>query len=128
MALLKREQVKQAAEKKAGFKTERVPVPEIEEGGEFLIRELTSDEAEFFGFSMMGADGKTDVRLARGKRVEIVRFAVIDEDGERLFSKDDSKWLSELSNDVIQRVSDAILALSGLAREETEEGQPVPNA
>jgi hypothetical protein len=120
MALLKRDDVKAAAEKKQGFRTERVPVPEIEEGAELLVRELTSDEAERFGFSMMNADGKTDVRLAKGKRVEIVQFAAIDENGERLFGKDDQKWLSELSNDVIQRVSDAVLVLSGLAKEDKE--------
>lgn len=121
MALLKRDDVKQAAEKKRGFKTLRVPVPEIEEDGEFLIRELTSEEAESFGFSMMNADGKTDVRLAKGKRVEIVRYAVVDEDGARMFGKDDVKWLSELSNEVIQRVSDAVLVLSGLAKDDEPE-------
>lgn len=127
MALLKREDVKEAAEKKRGFKTERIAVPEIGEDAELLVRELTSDEAERFGFSMMNADGKTDVRLAKGKRAEIVQFAAIDEDGNRLFSKDDQKWLSELSNEVIQRVSDAVLVLSGLAKEDEPE-QEAKNA
>lgn len=100
------------------FATEVVDVPEW--GGQVLVRELSASEVEKIGFDMATPDGGVDARKARGVMQQVVVWAVIDENNESVFNKNDVKELGQKSYPAIQRIASAIMRLSGLTAEEEE--------
>jgi len=105
-------------------KTEEVYIPEW--NGTVIVRELTASEADNVGFGVLDEHGEIDVRKAKGKTVQIVSWATIDESGNKLFTPKDVKALGEKSRTVIERLADKIMHLSGLAKDD-EEGEEEKN-
>lgn len=89
-------------------------------GGLVRYRELTTAEVESIGLGMATPGGKVDARKARGMMAKVVSWACIDQNDERLFTKDDVKKLGRMGFSQVYAVAAAILKLSGL-EEEAEE-------
>lgn len=105
-----------------GLKQETVSMPEW--GGEVIVRELTSSEADVFEVSMRAAPAANgsgnlidDNKRFELFRAKIIVLSVIDEDGNRVFTDDDVKTLGEMPRSVLDRVASVALRLSGYSEE-----------
>ena len=115
MAFLTREQILQAQD----IVRESVPVPEW--GGEVLVRSLTGAERDAYEATMIhlrGTDPQVNLANARAK---LAARSMVDEQGQRLFSDEDVKALSQKSAAALQRVYDVASRLSGLSQSDLEE-------
>lgn len=97
----------------ARLKQKWVDVPEIEEGGQVLVRELNSAEAvEVNGFN--GAD----------QNARVAAMVIINEDGSRVFdpdNPDDVQILAAMPASAINRICMTINELNGKTRRQLEE-------
>lgn len=107
----------------AAIKTDEVDVPEW--GGKVLVRELTSHEATELGFGMVTDEGGIDRSKVPDMMAKAVVLAVVDENGDRLFSEDDIELLRQKSFGPIQRIAKTIFDLSTMSK--TKEGDDSKN-
>lgn len=99
--------------------TEDVDVPEW--GGTVRVRGLSGTERDQFESSMLVKRGKhRDVSLVNA-RAKLVSLAVIDENGERVFSDSDVVALGHKSAAALTRVYEVASRLSGLSDEDVDE-------
>ncbi len=113
--LLGRDEILQAKD----LKTERVSVPEW--GGDVLVRSMTGAERDAFEASILEKRGSDyDVNM-RNLRAKLAAWTIVDEEGNRLFSEDDIKALSEKSAGALQRVFNVASRLSAIGPEDVEE-------
>ena len=87
-------------------------------GGEVRVREMTASERDTFEARFANTNGKANLDNIRA---EIVSKCVVDEQGNRLFGKEDIKALAEKSAAPMDRIFQAALALSGMSQEAQED-------
>lgn len=104
----------------ADIRIERVAVPEW--GGHVHIKALTAAEAERFSMGLIGKGGKASPKTLEGFSVRLVALGLCNAEGERLFTLNQTKKLSEKNGGVITRLSKRIAELSGM-RTEAAEGE-----
>ena len=108
------------------IKTEEVPVPEW--GGTVLVRGLTAkqrDKAEAAMFQLHGSvtnKNGPDMRMSMaGVRALMAAMAIVDEQGNRLFSDADAEILGEKSGAALDRVFAVVTRLSEFSDGDIEE-------
>lgn len=112
--LLSREQILAAPD----IRTEVVEVPEW--GGSVMVRGLSGRARDAIELRFTGADGKMDRNLGGDFRAAFAAQAIVDANGERLFSDDDIKALGEKSSIALQRIFDAAIRLSAMRPEDVD--------
>lgn len=91
---------------------EKVEVPEWE--ATVNIAAITGNERdEFEAWCVRGQESKAPDR-ARGTRAKLVAMALVDDDGSRVFGDDEIDLLGAKSAQVIDRLFDVALRVSGL--------------
>ena len=94
-----------------------VQCPEWGEDGEVRVRGLTAYEQGCIT-KLVNEDKRDEVTL------KIVQFGCVDENGERLFSADDTRQLAMKSYKVIERLGKRIYQLTGFGdADEIEEAR-----
>lgn len=76
-----------------------------------MVRELSGVEREKY-LDMMSESGY--VTLPKGLQQELACWCVVDENGERVFNDDDVERIGQMSGSSLQKISLAILRVSGL--------------
>jgi hypothetical protein len=113
---LTREQILQLAGKRT---IQKIDVPEW--GGEVYIRELLGKERDRLEASVLATNGNNKKSNTENLRARLVVLAVVDENGNRLFSDEDAKTVGTLGVKGLQRAFIMAQRLSGLSDEEIEE-------
>lgn len=113
--ILNREQILAAND----VKTRVVEVPEW--GGSVIVRGLTSLERDRAIARMMNDKNQVDLNRLGEFRVMIAAMAMIDEQGNPLFTEKDVDLLGKKSWSAIERISDAVLELSGMTQASLEQ-------
>lgn len=103
--ILNREQIAAAQD----LKHEDVPVPEW--GGDVRVRVMTGVEREAFGASLIGPNGKPDMK---NYKLGLVATCMVGEDGRPLFGLDEVQFLGEKSAVALERVFDVAQRLNGV--------------
>lgn len=100
------------------LKFEDVPVPELKEGGVVRVRELSGNDRDALE-DLIGLkpDGSINLQALRSKTLSL---AIVDENGDRLFTPEEIEELGKLSGKVIVRLYARVSELSGLGRSEME--------
>lgn len=115
MAYLTREQILECVD----LQYEDVAVPEW--GGTVRVRGLTGAERDAFESSFVQQQGTKTTFDMQNMRAKLVAMAVVDENGERLFSDRDVAALGRKSGAALQRVFEVAQRLSGLTDEDIDE-------
>ncbi len=113
--ILNREQILAAND----VKTKVVEVPEW--GGSVIVRGLTSLERDKALARIMNDNNQIDLNRLGELRVMIAAMAIIDEQGNALFTEKDVTALGQKSWSAIERISDAVLEISGLTQNALEQ-------
>ena len=93
---------------------------EVEEwGGTVRIRCHTGGERDAFEQSLMDAKGKA--KNMADIRARFIAPVLVDEDGKRLFTNDEVKFLSDRNGKVIGKLFDISQKLSGMTDDDVEE-------
>lgn len=103
---------KQAILSADDMKYDSVSCPEW--GGDVRVRGLTAYEQSFIA-KLIGEEKKNEVTL------KVVQFGCVDENGDRLFTANDLKELSQKSYPIIERIGIKIMHLSGMGNDEEVE-------
>ena len=104
------------------LKVEEVDVPEW--GGIVRVRELTAEAMADYEASMVNVDSKgKGTPDFSNRRVKLLVRAVVDEDGEQLFSLVDVPALGQMPAGVIERVADVAERLSGMGDDAVEDAE-----
>lgn len=115
MAILGREQILQAND----LVTEEIAVPEW--GGAVLVRSLTGEERDAYEASVVDQRGKDTKVNLRNARAKLVAWAVVDEQGERIFTQADVQALGKKNASALQRVFDVAMRLAGISEADIKE-------
>lgn len=115
MALLTKEQILRVKD----IETRTVHVPEW--GGDVLVRSLTATERDYFESKLVDQSGKTVKANLQNIKARLASMAIVDEDGNRVFSESEISILGTKSAAALNRISDAITAMSGITKEEMED-------
>lgn len=115
MALLTREAILKVHD----IATSTVAV--LEWGGEVLVRGLSGAERDAFENAMIQGRGKNRRMNLANLRARLVAIAVVDEQGNRLFTDADIAALGEKSAAALERVFDVARNLSGLSEKDVDE-------
>lgn len=99
------------------LRTEQIDLPEME--GSIRVRELTQKQRT--EIELMVLDGKDNKEAMRRFKVDVVIMGAVGVDGNPLFTENDFDLLNEKSASVIDRISNAILRLSGITKDEVKE-------
>jgi len=103
--------------------TETVTVPEW--GGEVLVKAISAAERDEFeqAIVQMRRSGKrTEMEFNRSNfRARLAARALVDEDGDRLFSDADVELLGAKSASALDRVYEAAARLAGITKNDEEE-------
>lgn len=95
---------------------------EVEEwGGAVYVRALSGTERDAFEASIITQRGKRVEPNLQNLRAKLVALAVVDEDGERLFSDGDVQALGRKSAAALDRVFGVAQRLSGLSPGDVED-------
>jgi len=116
MTIVTRQQVDAVQGTLSGWKTAEVDIPELGEGAVALVRELSSSEKEHVSFGILNREGKVDYRLIKGMEDQVVAYGWVDETGKRLFSNKETKPISGMPSNIVNRLSQKIRELSGLVK------------
>lgn len=115
LTLLSREAILGASD----IKTEDVKVPEW--GGVVRVKGLTAAQRDVFESEVVSMRGKSvNINMA-GIRAKIASMAIVDADGNRLFTEKDVAALGEKSGAALDRVFDVATRLSGIGESDVEE-------
>ena len=100
--------------------TEVVNVPQW--GGSVLIRTLSGAERDAFEASILRSNkkGKQDMNM-ENLRARLVALCIVDEQGNRLFNKDDIQALGKKSALALALVFTAAQELNGMGPKDVEE-------
>lgn len=112
---LSRDQILEAKD----LETREVDVPEW--GGTVLVRALSGTDRDAYEASLVQIRGKQQVPNLANIRAKLVARAVVDEDGNRLFSDADIKALGQKSAAALSRVFTVAAEMSGLDEKDIEE-------
>lgn len=113
MKILTREQILQADD----IRKEEVNVPEWD-GGTVIVKTMTGTERDQLEASIISEPGQRDMRNLRAK---IVALSVVDEEGKRLFSFEDTVALGGKSARALDRVFAVAQRLSGFTPKDVED-------
>ena len=118
MAHLTKDQILLAGD----IKTEELDVPEW--GGTILVRGLTGTDRDAWEMSLFSVDTSgEDVDMQatiENRRAKMVSRAVVDEQGNLLFSEADVERLGQKSALVLDRICNVINRLSGIGKDAEE--------
>lgn len=112
---LSRDQILEAKD----LETREVDVPEW--GGTVLVRALSGTDRDAYEASLVQIRGKQQVPNLANIRAKLVARAVVDEDGNRLFTDADIKALGQKSAAALGRVFTVAAEMSGLDDKDIEE-------
>lgn len=98
------------------LKREKVSVPEW--GGYIFVRTMTGTERDQYESSVLGNNGKMDLKNIRAK---LVVLTAVDEDGLRLFNDDDIEVLGAKSAAALDRVFSKAQTLNKISDDDIEE-------
>jgi hypothetical protein len=101
------------------LETVEVQVPEW--GGSVLARGLTAHEKGQFEQAMITVSGSTVNLELDSSRANLVYFGCVDENGMRLFRREDLPRLNQKSAVAMDRVADAVRKLSGFSEEDMKQ-------
>lgn len=109
-----------------GIHTEPLEVPEW--GGTILIRELTTEEVTKLGVETVGITGTVTretlpVEAIVSMLPQLVAWAAVDEELHPLFTLREVERMSARNLDVIQRIAEKTLEISGLTENVDEDGE-----
>lgn len=99
-------------------KTDIVDVPEW--GGLVKIRAMTGAERDRFEQDSIEGRGKDTKMNLRNIRARLVSLSIVDENNNRLFTRNDIEALGQKSAAALDRVFGAAQKLSGLADSDVE--------
>lgn len=110
------------------LKTERVPVPELGEDAEVLVREMTAAAREHYSDGLLAEDPDDPDEAGAPKRkprigqmyARLVAFSVVDEEGKLQFSEEDVEKISGLPATVVERIAAAAGRVSGIGERALE--------
>lgn len=104
---------------------ETVPVDEWEADASVLVRGLMGDERDSYEQSLAKVrrvGKKTEITPTLDNiKARLCVIAIIDEEGNRVFTDVDAKALGQKSALVLNRIVDVIERLSGMTKEDLEE-------
>lgn len=117
MAILTKAQILSAHD----LKTETVAVPQW--GGEVIVQELTGGERDAFEqliSEKKQGNGSIDFK---GIRATLVALSVVDESGQKIFTKDDIDELDGKSAKALDAIFEVSQKLSGMSKEAIEDAK-----
>lgn len=88
-------------------------------GGKVRIQELTATDRDKYTLSVAGAD--KDLKKVLGAQARLVAMTVVDDEGRRIFTKEDVTALGEKSPRALQLCFDKALELAGLTDTSAED-------
>lgn len=86
-----------------------IDVPEW--GGSVYIKPLSVEQRDAFTDLVMNAEGKID---SKGFQVKMLLFALVNEQGNRIFTNEDEEFLNKKSTKVIDFLFKKVQQLSGM--------------
>lgn len=101
------------------LKSEVVEVPEW--GGSVIVRGLTGTERDSFEEAMTSVQGKSRVANLRNFRSKLCARAMVDGNGDRLFTDADADALGKKSAAALQRIFEVAQRLAGLSPDDVDE-------
>jgi len=114
MAILTKDQAKQACPR---LKTKVVSVPELGEGAEIILREMTAADRDLFDAEIYQEKEDGTFRIERiGMKRKMVRYCAVDENGEQLWTREE---IGALPNNLVLRL---FLAATELNQDADEDG------
>lgn len=110
------------------LRSERVPAPELGEGMEVLVREMTAAAREKFYAGLMIEDADDLDQHGNPKQKQRVGeiyarwvvFTAVNEDHSAMFAEADVGAVGKLPADLVARLALAAKRLNGIGAEETE--------
>ena len=104
------------------LRRESVPVPELGDGAEVIVQEMTAAARERYGEGLMyedpdDPDEKGEPRLKRrvgSLYARLVAFSVVDEDGKLLFGEGDVERVAGMPARVVERIAAVAARVSGI--------------
>lgn len=100
-------------------KVEEIHVPEWDMY--VRVKALSGKERDAFEASIVQVQGRQTSLNMANIRAKLVALAVVDEDGNRVFSDDDVDALGELNASALDRIFTVALRLSGLSQQDLAE-------
>ena len=115
MAILSKDQILSAND----LKFDIVSVPEW--GGEVRISTMTGTERDEYEQTIINGRGDDKKSTIKNIRALLVAYSIVDEEGNRMFSKDEIDDLGKKSVYALDRVFAAASKLSALSQADIEE-------
>ena len=106
---------------KAAEDIEILPVDVPEWGGAVFVKGMTGQERDNWESALVKRSGKKAAIDLSDVRAKLCALTICDENGNRLFSEKDVKWLTLKSASALQRVYEVAQELSGITDEDVEE-------
>lgn len=100
------------------LKTERVPVPEW--GGDVIVSEMTAEAKDAYELGIFEGEGASRKIKNDNMRARTLSFALVDENGERMFTEEEVVKLGKKNGKVISRLFDIANRLNAMNEEAIE--------
>lgn len=113
--MLTKDQILSASDRKI----EEVEVPEW--NGSVYIRNMTGGERDAYEASLIKMQGKSVQANMADARAKLCAICICDEDGNRLFTDDEAKELSNKCASALDRIYEKAESLNSLKREDVED-------
>lgn len=99
---------------------ERVDVPEL--GTSFLVQGMSGESRDAFEMTLLAptANKRRMVSDNTNYRAKLLVFSLVNDDGSLMFTVNDIAQIGKIRSDVLSRLADVALRLSGLRRDEEE--------
>jgi hypothetical protein len=117
MPILNREQFLS----KRPLRTETVDVPELGEGAQVIVSEMTARARDAYERSLVDLRGKTPRPMLENVRAKLVARCVVDESGAPLFTEADVEAVGDTSAAAMDRLYAAAQRLNGMTKADEEE-------
>jgi len=115
MALLTKEQILRVKD----IETRTVNVPEW--GGDVLVRSLSATERDYFESKLVDQSGGKVRANLQNIKARLASMAIVDEDGNRVFTEQEIAILGTKSAAALNRISEAITDMSGISKKDMDE-------
>jgi len=115
MALLTKEQILRVKD----IETRTVHVPEW--GGDVLVRSLSATERDYFESKLVDQSGGKVRANLQNIKARLASMAIVDEDGNRVFTEQEIAILGTKSAAALNRISEAITDMSGISKKDMDE-------